>query len=482
MKKSILALSLAGAFLFSSCESEVTVDDATIQSIVIQAVAAVLAQLPSSTAISSEVTQAVTTAVSTAIAQGFAGQETLSAEELNALIQAGLAASQALTNPPIVRVGNGGIKLITEDTEWTNDKIWVMDGKVVVTEGAELSIEEGTIIKSTDNGSGADATTLIIAADGTIKAEGTAEKPIIFTAISDDIVYANGSTSPNMSLTQRNLWGCIVVLGDDVIGRTGGTNEIEGIQKGYDWSVYGGSNTAHNAGIMNYISIRHTGAALSPGDELQGLTLGGVGEATTVSNIEIIATGDDGIEIFGGSVNVTNILIMNQLDDAIDLDEAYKGTISNAVVLMAEDSDTVFEIDGTETDDQSITGEFTVRGVSAFGLPGIVKPDTYGNWKDTATGFMDNVLYQDFPAGTTFGYISYADENMNGISYTGAGTAPVAGDLLFRDIVVVDATQTKAGLAKDDTDLGAATWLTVSSTVPSTGGADLTVFEWCQAF
>jgi hypothetical protein len=482
MKKSILALSLAGAFLFTSCESEVVVDDATVESIVNQAVAAVLAQIPSSTAISAEVTSAVQTAVSAAVAQGFAGQENLSAAELNELIQAGLAASQALTNPPIVRVGNGGIKLITEDATWSNDTIWIMDGKVVVTEGAELTIEEGTIVKSTDNGTGADATTLVIAPDGKINAAGSAAKPIIFTAISDDMVYANGSTSPNMALTQRNLWGCVVVLGDDVIGRTGGTAEIEGIQTGYDWTVYGGSNTAHDAGIMDYISIRHTGSSISPGNELQGLTLGGVGAATQVSNIEIIASGDDGIEIFGGSVDVTNLLVMNQLDDAIDLDEAYKGTISNAVVLMAEDSDTVFEIDGTETDDQSITGEFTVSGISAYGLPGIVKPDTYGNWKDTATGFVDNVLYQDFPAGTTFGYITEASENVNGVSYSGAGTAPVAGDLLFRDIVVVDATQTKAGLAKDDTDLGSATWLTVRSTVPATGGADLTVFEWCQAF
>ena len=79
-----------------------------------------------------------------------------------------------------------------------------------------------------------------------------------------------------------------------------------------------------------YVSIRHSGTQLAGGDEIQGLTLAGVGSGTTLNNIEVVGSNDDGIEIFGGAAVLTNILILNQRDDAIDLDEGYRGTITNA--------------------------------------------------------------------------------------------------------------------------------------------------------
>ncbi|MFM1807371.1 MAG: hypothetical protein RLZZ242_96, partial [Bacteroidota bacterium] len=165
MKKSILALSLAGAFLFSSCESEVTVDDATLQSIVNQAVAAALAQYPSSQAIA----DAAAAAATQAVAAGFAGQETIDVE---GAIQAALDAAEALANPPLQRVGSGGVLEISSNTTWTADKIWLMDGKVIVADGATLTIEAGTIIKAA-SGQGANATVLVVAKGGKINAVGT---------------------------------------------------------------------------------------------------------------------------------------------------------------------------------------------------------------------------------------------------------------------------------------------------------------------
>jgi hypothetical protein len=476
MKKSILALSLAGAFLFTSCESEVVVDDATLQSIVNQAVAAVLAQFPEVPS-TEAIANAARLAATEAVAAGFAGQEST---DLEGAIAAALNAANALTNPPVVRIGTGGITYISSDTTWTNDKIWLMDGKIVVTEGATLTVEEGTIVKAA-SGYGANATALVIAKDGKISAVGTAEKPIIFTDVNDQIVYANGTTSPNRSVNERNLWGCIVILGDDVIGTADGTALIEGIVAGYDFTEYGGTNTSHNGGSLEYVSIRHTGSSLAPGDELQGLTMGGVGSATVVENIELYASGDDGIEIFGGSVNVTNLLIANALDDSIDLDQAYSGTITNSVIFLGQDSDTVFEFDGSEKDDQSVAGEYTITGVTAYGRSDLIKLDTFGNWKDTATGLNDNILYVDFPAGSTFGNITATSENSNGISYGGAGTSTAVGKLLFNDVVVVG-TFSKSDLAKDSTDIANASWLTVSATRPSGVGADESVFSWTQFY
>jgi hypothetical protein len=309
MKKSFLALALSGAMLITSCKQEVVIDDAQLQSIVDAAVAAALANYPNT----QEIADAAAAAATAAVANGLG--------DIDSAIQDALDAAEALTNPPLVRVGTGGVTEITSDTTWTNDKIWLMDGKIVVEDGATLTIEEGTIIKGSA-GTGANATVLIIAKGGKINAIGTAEKPIIFTDANDQIVYANGTTSPNRSATDKGLWGSVIILGNGVVGAANGEANIEGVVSGYEFTKYGGSDNTEDSGVMKYVSIRHTGTAVSPGNELQGLTMGGVGSGTTIENIELVGSEDDGIEIFGGAVNVTNIVIANFDDDGIDLDQA----------------------------------------------------------------------------------------------------------------------------------------------------------------
>lgn len=201
--------------------------------------------------------------------------------------------------------------------------------------------------------------------------------------------------------------------------------------------------------------------------------MGGVGSGTTITNIELIGSNDDGIEIFGGSVNVTNLAVAYQKDDAVDLDEAYKGTISNVVVYMGADSDTVFEHDGTEDSTKTIDGAFTVAGVTAYGNGNAEKTATLGDWKSDATAFIDNVVYVGFPAGSTF-------KGIDADTYDGAGTASALGKLSFRNITVVSSDTKTAILNGKLADESTATWLTVSATRPSTVGADETVFEWTQ--
>ena len=95
---------------------------------------------------------------------------------------------------------------------------------------------------------------------------------------------------------------------------------------------------------MNYVSIRHGGTSIGDGNEINGLTLGAVGTGTSISNIEVVANVDDGIERFGGSVNVSNAIVWACGDDALDIDEAYSGTISNAVAILGNVSDHALEI------------------------------------------------------------------------------------------------------------------------------------------
>ncbi len=463
MKKSIVAFLFSGAVLFSSCETEAVLDSAEVQKIVDAAVAAALQNYPNTQTIADAAAAAATTAVNNG----------LGALDIDGAIQAALDAADALSNPTISRVGTGGVTSITSNTTWTNDKVWLMDGKIVVENGATLTIEEGTIVKAAA-GTGANATVLIIAKGGKINAVGTADKPIIFTDANDQIVYANGSTSPNRSVTDKGLWGSVIILGNGIVGAANGEANIEGVVSGYEFTKYGGSDNAESSGTMKYVSIRHTGTAVSPGNELQGLTMGGVGSGTVIENIELIGSEDDGIEIFGGAVNVTNIVIANFDDDGIDLDQAYDGTISNAVVIMAPGSDTVFEIDGTEEPNDAILGEYTVKNVTAYGRSDAAKFDTFGNWKSDATGFNENVLFVDFPASTTLGGID-AD------TYDGAGTAPIEGKLNFKDFVVVT-SDSKSDVINGQVSEDSATWISVSTTRPAGKGANETVFAWTQFF
>ena len=85
--------------------------------------------------------------------------------------------------------------------------------------------------------------------------------------------------------------------------------QIEGIPASDANGLYGGNDATDNSGTITYVSIRHGGGEIGEGNEINGLTLAGVGSATTINNIEVVANVDDGIEFFGGTVNASNLLV-----------------------------------------------------------------------------------------------------------------------------------------------------------------------------
>jgi len=198
---------------------------------------------------------------------------------------------------------------------WTADNTYLLDGLVYVENGAVLNIEAGTVIKGKAD---ADPTSALIICQGAqIFAEGTADNPIIFTAEYDDV------TDPyDVEFDTRGQWGGLIILGQAVINETstGGISYVEGIEEESDRTKFGGSNDADNSGVLRYISIRHGGAELAPGDEINGLTLGAVGSGTTIEYIEIFANKDDGIEWFGGTVNCKYLIAAFCGDDGFDHD------------------------------------------------------------------------------------------------------------------------------------------------------------------
>jgi hypothetical protein len=247
---------------------------------------------------------------------------------------------------------------ITADQTWTADKIYILAGRISVESGATLTIEPGTIIKG-QAGTGANATALLVARGGMLMAEGTANAPIIFTSIADEItperVASGDFKSPNLDPDINGLWGGVLVLGN---ARISASNEdtgaqldelqIEGIPTSDPNGLYGGDNDMDNSGVIRYISIRHGGSNIGAGNEINGLTLGGVGSETIIENVEVVANQDDGIEWFGGTVSVTNAVVWNAGDDAIDTDQAWSGTLDNFIVVGA--GDCCFELDGPEGD------------------------------------------------------------------------------------------------------------------------------------
>ncbi len=262
------------------------------------------------------------------------------------------------TTPVDPNPGDNMTKIISENITanetWYADTVYQLGGRITVTAGATLTIEPGTVIKG-EAGTGANATALLIARGGKLMAEGTASLPIIFTTVADEITHEQLLTgdfkSPNLDATISGLWGGVIVLGNAKISASNASGDvsevqIEGIPTSDANGLYGGSDDADNSGVITYVSIRHGGANIGSGNEINGLTLGGVGSGTTIENVEVVSNQDDGIEWFGGTVNVTNVVVWNAGDDGIDTDQSWGGTLDNFVVITP--SDRPFELDGPE--------------------------------------------------------------------------------------------------------------------------------------
>jgi hypothetical protein len=384
-------------------------------------------------------------------------------------------------DPAVVVVVNNEVitGLIEEDMTLTSDRIWELSGRVFVTGGATLTIESGTIIKG-QAGTGSNSSGLYITRDGKINAVGTAVKPIIFTSVDDDIQVGQLSGT-NLTPTDNQLWGGIVILGNAPISPDAGTTaQIEGVPAAETLGQYGGTDTNDNRGVLKYISIRHGGTSIdaAAGKDINGLTLGGVGSGTQISYIEIFANFDDGVEFFGGSVNVSHLLVYGVGDDGIDIDQAYSGTINNFMVYTstAASSDEGFEIDGPEGSENS-TGKFTITNGTVISVDG---GGSAADFKSKAQGTMTNVKWSGFDGGATVKFrASFNDDcsdKSDAYKYLVDGTLVLT--TVNADAVKVYTESTTCTL--DDADATAAA--AKVGTGAATGVSDDTVFQgWSYA-
>ncbi len=285
---------------------------------------------------------------------------------------------------------------ITSSQTWVTGKTYVLAGRIAVTAGNTLTIQPGVIVKG-EVGTGANASALVIARGAKINALGTATSPIIFTTTADEIVPGQ-IASPNLDANLTGLWGGVLVLGKAKGSFGGDVTEvqIEGIPASDINGLYGGTDDADNSGVIKYISIRHGGANIGEGNEINGLTLGAVGSGTVIENVEVIGNQDDGIEWFGGKVSVKNAIVWNVGDDGMDTDQAWSGTLDNFIVISGAETDHALEIDGPEG---SFSAGHTLRNGSVKGN----NIAEFGDFRDGARGTFENLYFFGFadPATTT---------------------------------------------------------------------------------
>jgi len=282
----------------------------------------------------------------------------------------------------------------TGTVTWKKGNHYLLKGLVFVNDGQVLTIEPGTVVRFSP-GQGENASALVVARGGKIIARGTAAEPIIFTAENDDL---NGSVAK----AERGLWGGLVILGNAPLNIRGGEASVEGIPLTEPRAIFGGPNENDNSGVLEYVSIRHGGTNIGEGNEINGLTLGGVGRGTEIDYVEIISNEDDGVEVFGGTVNLRHLVVSGCGDDAFDYDLGWSGNGQFWLCVQSNYlGEHIVEAGG---------GVNPVNGLP-FSLPQIFNATFIGNGA-TGTGYC--VSFKDNAGGVIAN--SLFVNNLNGIS------------------------------------------------------------------
>jgi len=189
---------------------------------------------------------------------------------------------------------------------------------------------------------------VMVARGSRVFAEGTAEKPIVFSSVVD--LRDNAATEAD-----RGLWGGVQINGNGITNKcTDAQREVAGTNPHNCHVVaegrpahYGGNNNTENSGVLRYVQIKHAGYQVVEGDELNGLTLNAVGSGTTIEYVQTYTTLDDGFEMFGGAVDLKYVVAVNVGDDSLDFSEGWQGDIQFALVVHTSGANYCVEADNT---------------------------------------------------------------------------------------------------------------------------------------
>lgn len=287
-----------------------------------------------------------------ALLAGFAGTATQSsAQSIGAACGCPPVSSRTPVNLSTLLSGGN---LTNNTTTLTCNNLYTLDATLYVNDGQDLYIQPGTVIKANQAPTGQNAYTVVVSRGGQIWANGSASCPIIFTASADPL---DGS----YAVTNRGKWGGLILLGrarnnvrnadlrdggpnpSNSITGTDGVGVIEGLlpitdPRNHYGMPIGQENDDDNSGVLRYVSVRHGGQIIGTANEVNGITFGSVGRGTKVEYVEATSNLDDGLEFFGGTVDVKFASVLFCDDDYVDYDQDYRGRIQFFYGLQGPDN------------------------------------------------------------------------------------------------------------------------------------------------
>ncbi|WP_308755893.1 hypothetical protein [uncultured Bacteroides sp.] len=257
---------------------------------------------------------------------------------LSLAFMAGMSLFTACSDDNEPNGGNDGNEVetlkgsISSDVTLKAGNTYKLSGEYIVEEGATLNIEEGVKIVAVYDDV---VDYILVKQGGKINAVGTADSPIVMTSEKEE----------------PGAWGGIHICGKAHTNAEGGkgSSEIGG-------ATYGGNDDADNSGKLQYVRVEYTGYAFDEEHEANGISFYGVGSGTTVDHCQAYKGSDDGFEFFGGSVNISNMVVVNCSDDSFDWTEGWNGTGTNLVAYqeaettLGYDCDCLIEADNNEND------------------------------------------------------------------------------------------------------------------------------------
>lgn len=299
---------------------------------------------------------------------------------------------------------------IETSTKWVSTNVYNLTKQIYVRPGATLTIEAGTRVESTANVGGS----LAVSRGARIYVNGTKDAPVVMTSSNDD----------GTARVACNEWGNLTLMGKGLIAassdlsrnRPGNTKtptglntvQMEGlVADGTNDVVYGGADDNDDSGSISYLSLRYGGKVIGLGNELNGLSLGGIGRETDINHVEIFNNVDDGIEIWGGAVNLKYVNIWNIGDDSFDIDQGWRGKAQFGLIVQGYSAtakqgsgygDNCFEHDGAENSDASPVTSGKIANFTVVGQPkvsGYKNGDGATTWRDNARIQYANMIFMD---------------------------------------------------------------------------------------